>query len=227
MSTRNETGPEAVQQYLRADEPRGWMLLVNPFRRIEGFRALLLGLLVVAATVLVAVYGGIAYDGVADLHVPPHPLPPSFLALLPVTAWLIAAAVLGLSGWLFSRSRQRVVDYLGMVAVARFPMALLGVLLLPSLLGRYLEPINRLLEQNPPDLLQRLLHPPGLAALALLSLISVILVLWTAALTYFALLEASGMSKGRALVVFLGAALVAEVLSKLALIPLALALGLG
>jgi hypothetical protein len=42
-----------------------------------------------------------------------------------------------------------------------------------------------------------------------------------AVLTYFALQEASGMLRGRALRVFVGAALVAEVVSKIAVVGIA------
>ena len=215
MGTESDGGAQGVQEYLRADEPRGWLLLADPFRRVEGGTALLVGVGAVAATALLGLYGGIAYDGVADLHVG-QPLPPALRALLPVADWLIAVAVLGLAGRLFSRSRQRLVDYLGMVGAARLPMAVLGTLLLPGLLGRFLEPLNRLLAENPQAFTQRVPQLPGLPGLVAVGVVTVVLVIWTAVLTYFALQEASGMSRGKALAVFVGAALVAEVLSKIA-----------
>jgi hypothetical protein len=214
MSTPSETGPQAVQEYLRADEPRGWMLLLDPFRRIEGTTALLLGLVVVGATVLLGVEGRIVYNGVADVNICWLPEPAYVMSLMPMMEWLIAVLILGLAGRLFSRSRQRLVDYLGMLAVARLPLVIMGVLSLQPLVGKQLLQIAQWTLQNPQSVnAQPLLQFPGPKWFAA---VSIVLAVWNGFLTYYALKEASGMSRWRAILVFLAAAYVASFVGKLA-----------
>jgi len=208
-----------LQAYLQKDEPRGstrWLrLLVNPFTRVAGWQALGWGALVVAGTAALAAVGNVAYDGVADLHVPPHPLPAWFMAFMAVADWLVVALCFLLAGKLFSRSRQRVVDYFGATALGRFPYLLAGVLCSPPLLGGILAQVNTAFVGDPEQMTQRLLQLPGFAWLVVGSLFLCALVAWLGVLNFFALKECSGMKVGRALAVYFPTALVAEVVSKL------------
>ena len=210
---------QELKAYLQKDEPQGsarWLrLLVNPFTRVAGWQGLGWGLLVVAATAALAAAGNVAYDGVADLHIPFHPLPAWFLAFMAVADWLIVALLFLVAGKLFSRSRQRVVDYFGATALGRFPYLLAGVLCSPPLLGRILAQVNTALVGNPEQMTQRLLQLPGFAWLVVGTLFLCVLGAWLGVLNFFALKECSGMKVGRALAVFFPTALVAEVVTKL------------
>jgi len=62
---------EMVREYLQRDNATTASPLVNPFTRLSGGPALVLGLLIVAATVAVAVLGKVHYDGLMDVHVGP------------------------------------------------------------------------------------------------------------------------------------------------------------
>ena len=209
---------QELKAYLRKDEPQGsarrLMLLVNPFTRLAGWQALGWGLLVVAATAALAAVGNVAYDGVADLHIPFHPLPAWFLACMAVADWLVVAVVFLVAGKLFSRSRQRVVDYFGATALGRFPYLLAGVLFSPPLLGRIVTQMNTVMGGNPEQMMQRLLQLPGFAWLVVGGIVVCALGAWLGVLNFFALKECSGMKVGRALAVFFPTALVAEVLTK-------------
>jgi len=211
---------EMVQRYLRQNGPEGvsgWlMLLINPFTYVAGWSALGWGLVVLAATVAVAVTGRIHYDGVADMHISPVTAPGWLYALQPVADWLIVALVFWLAGRIFSRSKQRGIDYLGTTALARAPYLIAGILWMPALLGGVMEPLNEMTGSND-QILKQFLSVPGLPWLIIGMLITLVLVAWLAVINYFALKESSGMRHTRALGVFLGAALVAEIVSKLAI----------
>ncbi len=212
---------EIVQRYVRGNDQPGvgrWlMLLVNPFTYVAGWQALGWGLLVLAATIAVAVTGRIHYDGVADMHISPVEAPEWFYAFEPVADWLMVALVFWLAGRVFSRSRQRAIDYFGTTAVARLPYLIVGALWMPSLLGRFAEPLSRMAGAGE-QMSEQFMSVPGLPWLIIGILITLLLVAWLAVINYFALKESSGMSPGRALAVFIGAAIVAEIFSKIAIV---------
>ncbi len=193
------------------------MFLVNPFTYVAGWQALGWGLLVLAATIAVAVTGRIHYDGVADMHISPVAALEWFYAFEPVADWLIVAVVFWLAGTLFSRSRQRAIDYFGTTALARLPYLIAGLLWMPSLLGRFAEPLSKMAgaaEQIP----EQFMSLPGLGWFVTGVMLTVALAVWLAVINYFALKESSGMRHGRAMGVFIGAAIVAEIVSKLAIL---------
>lgn len=220
---------EVVQKYLRPNGPRGvgrWlMLLVNPFTYVAGWQALGWGLVVLAATVAVAVTGRIHYDGVMDMHISPVKAPGWLYAFEPVADWLIVALVFWLAGRIFSQSKQRGIDYFGTTAVARLPYLVAGLLWMPSLLGRFAEPLSRMAGAGE-QILEQFMGLPGLPWLIIGLLTTMVLVAWLAVINYFALKESSGMTHTRALGVFVGAAIVAEIVSKLAIGLLANSVGL-
>ena len=211
---------EIVQRYVRGNDQPGvgrWlMLLVNPFTYVAGWQALGWGLLVLAATIAVAVTGRIHYDGVADMHISPVEAPEWLYAFEPVADWLIVALTFWLAGTLFSRSKQRGIDYFGTTAVARLPYLIAGILWMPSLLGRFAEPLSRMAGAGE-QMLEQFMNLPGLPWFIIGLMVTLVLVAWLAVINYFALKESSGMRHSRAVGVFIGAAVVAEILSKLAI----------
>ena len=208
---------EALRSYVLGEEPSGagrrLMLLVNPFSRVAGWQALGWGVLVVAASVAVAVTGHIHFDGVMDLHVYAATAPAWLYAFEPVADWVTVAVLFWLAGAIFSRSKQRSVDYFGTTALARLPYLIAGILWTPMLLGRVIPPMNEL-TGSPEEIAKYVLAMPGLAWLIIGSLLTLVLIVWLAVMNYFALKESSGMKHATAIPVFIVAALVAEVVSK-------------
>ncbi len=219
-----------VTKYLLSgDSPgeRPWPWWLDPFSRVAGWQALGWGLLVQAGMVAVAISGGVLYDGAADLHIAPKQAPAWFYGALPVITWLVVALVFLAAGKLFSRSRQRVVDYFGTVALARFPYLVAGALLHPAVLGEPFLELGKAAAGAPAEqIVRRLMHSPGLPWVLLGLLLTLVLVAWLALLTYRALAVSSGLRFPKSLWVFLGAAFVAEILTKAAVVLLAWAAGL-
>ncbi len=215
---------DSMQEYLLRDEPQGrgrWLMrLVNPFTVIAGAPALGIGAAIAAATAALAVLGRIHFDGFLDIHIAPITAPAWFYALQPVADWLTAAGVFILAGIIFSRSKQRATDYLGTTAVARLPYLIAAILWQRPLFGSVVEPLVQLMESGPsaPQQLQAI---PGLPWLLLGVLMTLVLLLWLVFMNYFALKESSGMPWPRAVPVFIGAAIGAEIVSKLVIFLMA------
>jgi hypothetical protein len=205
---------DMVRGYLTKDQPANkLMLLINPFTKLAGVPALGLGLLIVAATVAVAVAGRVLYDGIMDLHVG-LTVPAWKLAVMPVADWLIVALLFLLAGSLWGARPQRVVDYFGMSAVGRLPFLLAGLIWIEPVLGRFIPALMKLAQTTPgatPDFAAI----PGLPWVVLGGLATMAIMLWGLFLNFFALREASGMKISLAIRAYIGIIILGEIISKL------------
>ena len=98
--------------------------LINPFERIAGAKALLIGLAVMLATAFIGSLSGTAFDGVLDVHIYAH----SFLYAITIqlTAWIILVLLMWASIKLFTRAKVRLIDLAGTLAFARIPFFFLA-----------------------------------------------------------------------------------------------------
>ena len=208
-----------VRGYLTRDEPNRLMLLVNPFTRLSGWSVLASGLVIVAGTVLLAVFGPILYDGLMDVHTG-IAVPASALALQPLVAWVTAAVLFLIAGTIWGARPQRIIDYFGMSAVGRLPFLLAGLLWVKPALGQFMPGLLKLAQMQPGAPVS-MLAIPGLSWIIVGVFITMLIMLWGLFLNFFALREASGMTTGRAIPVYIGVIIVGELLSK-AVITLAL-----
>jgi hypothetical protein len=219
---------ERLQEYLLRDEPRGtgrWLMrLVNPFTVVAGVPALGIGAAIVAATAALAAAGEIHFDGFLDMHISPVVAPAWLYALQPVADWLTAAVVFWLAGMALSRSKQRVIDYFGTTAVARFPYLIAAIAWQRPLLGGAVEPLVKTMASGGLTA-QKIQAVPGLPWVVLGAVVTLVLLLWLLFMCYFALKESSGMQWPRAVPVFIGAVIVAEIVSKLVVFALARSAG--
>jgi hypothetical protein len=217
-------GDDAVRQYLHKDEPRGlWgtlWLCVNPFTRLDGWTALGLGLLVVAGTAVVAVFGRVHFDGVMDLHVGAGARP-WFFAFEALADWLIVALIFWAAAAIFSRSKPRALDFFGMLGIGRLPFLIAGAVWIRPILGGLMDGLTRALAlglAQPGQIMQQLATVPGIGWIVVGACVTMVIMLWGLFLNFFAVREASGMATGPAVGLFAGGAIVAEILSKIAII---------
>ncbi|MHB8996978.1 MAG: hypothetical protein ACYC63_17170 [Armatimonadota bacterium] len=210
---------DMVRGYLTKDQPASkLMLLINPFTKLAGWPALGLGLLVVAATVAIAVAGRVLYDGIMDVHVG-LAVPSWVLAILPLADWLIVAILFLLAGMIWGAKPQRVVDYFGMSALGRLPFLLVGLLWMEPVLGRFTPALMKLAQTTPgatPDFAAI----PGFAWIVLGGVATMAIMLWGLFLNFFALREASGMKINLAIRAYIGIIIIGEILSKLLVMAL-------
>lgn len=205
---------EMVRQYLQRDGGQSKLiLLVNPFTRLAGWPALGLGLLVVAATMLVAVVGSVHFDGVMDVHLAAASSSPA-LALEPLLDWLVVALLFLVAGLVWARGPQRVMEYFAMSAVGRLPFLLAGLLWSRQGLGGAVGVAIGQVTERPPAL-PSLGSMPGLPWLVVGGVLTIAVMLWGLFLNFFALREASGMPTGRAVGAYVAVIVVGEIVSKL------------
>lgn len=202
------------------------MNLFHPFLKIAGGKALGAGLLMAMASALLALVSPGHFDGVLDLHFTESssgnwtkPILVNFSENL--INVLAAGVIFSIAALLCVGTRFRVIDIFGTMAFARFPLYLGSLLNIGSLFAR----VSGKLIANPKQ--------PGFADLTLPdwivflsgTLLLIPCIVWMIALLYQAYTVSTGLKGSKAIVSFIVALLLAEILSKFihySLIPLLL-----
>jgi hypothetical protein len=174
-------------------------LILNPFQRIAGWEALLVGVAAMALTAVIGKLNNVIFDGVIDVH---------FMAVFGYSAAFAMQAVnlfaLFLTMWLagicFSKSKLRAIDIAGTMALAHAPMLLLAIVFFLPIAPESLYDIPRLIISG---------------------IITILFSIWTIVLMYNAYSVSCHLKGVRAVVSFIGALIVAEILSKVVLYFLA------
>ena len=166
--------------------------LINPFERIAGWQALFLGFAAMALTAVVGKINNIAFDGVLDVHGgASFSFSTSFI--MQVVDFSVLFLTMWLAGVYFSKSKIRAIDIAGTMALARTPMlAFVLICFLPIV----------------PDDLFDILRT------VIFAFIMTPFLVWMVALMYNAYTVSCHLKGGRAVWSFVGALLVAEIISK-------------
>ncbi len=192
-------------------------LLFSPFRRCTGTRALVLGLLALLLTGGLASRSHTHFDGVLDLHTG-APAPLWFFLAEGLLNWLSLALVLLLAGRWVSQTTFRSLDLLGTQALARWPMIVSALACLAPGYRRFTSHLLTQLQKSPLEM--DLNHPDALGFYLVLSVI-LAMTIWMVLLMYRGYTFSTQLSGARAIGTFIPALLLAEVLSKLAIVGLA------
>ena len=95
--------------------------LVNPFNRIAGFKALIIGLLGVFVASVIGYFSKTHFDGILNIHsgyqgsLILHLIEP-IVSILIVSLWFL------IGGWIFSPSKIRAIDVIGSQFFAFLPL---------------------------------------------------------------------------------------------------------
>lgn len=204
----------------------GAALLFNPFQYIAGIQALLVGLALIIATIYVGSLSQTHFDGVLDVH-SGLAAPTWFFLVEVLIDWLSLAILLTIAGLITARSRFRLIDVVGTEALARAPMLLTATLFLLPQVQRFLEYLVHKLPaltaspgSSPADLWKDL-PLADLAVFVLATLIMLLMIVWMVALMYRGYAVSCNLRGSRAVISFTIALIVAEAVSKLAIIWLA------
>jgi len=166
--------------------------LFNPFERIAGWQALFIGLVAISFTAIFGKLTRLSFDGVLDIH--PGTLGFSAAFAMQAVNFFVLFLTMWLAGVCFSKSKLRVVDIAGTMALARAPMLLLTVVCFLPVVPESLFDIPRQI---------------------VFTLICIPLAIWMIALMYNAYTVSCHLKGTRAVVSFAGALIVAEMVSKL------------
>ena len=172
--------------------------LINPFERIAGWQALFCGFAAMAGTAVVSKINNVAFDGVLDVH---SGATFSFSAsfAMQVINFLALFLAMWLAGVCFSKTRLRAIDVAGTMSLARAPMLLLAIVCFLPITPESLFDIPRLV---------------------IFIFFYLFFIVWMIALMYNAYAVSCHLKGRRAVVTFIGALLVAEIISKTIIILL-------
>lgn len=161
-------------------------ILINPFQKIAGFKALLLGLILMISMSLLGTVVGVYFDGILGYMLPIglKAMKPNFFLLLyqNAVAIITLSSLFLLAALLFRQKRIRVIDFFGTVALSRYPTF---ICLFFTMLQKYLEPFNQDISKGIE------LHLTFVGILSYLILLTCII--WQVMTYFFALKEASGL----------------------------------
>jgi hypothetical protein len=194
-----EEGARLLAAMREAPPPSRLATLLDPFERFGGGTAVLLGALIGIASIA-AEQLGIRFDGFLDFHLAPGREPALRTAVADqLVGWILPA----FGFWAYARAlgrRVRAIDFLGMVGLARLPILLGALLVLP------------LAPSSPPSPMQ--LTP----ALAVIVVIGLIAATANVTLLYKGFRNASGLTGTRLVAGFVGLVIVLELISRVALV---------
>ena len=190
---------------------RTW--LFNPFHYIAGGKALGLGILLILAAGFIGSLSNSHFDGVLDFHTG-APAPRWAFLVQGFVDWLVMGVLLlFFGGKLISKSRVRVVDVFGTQALARFPTLILALVALILIYQRQVERLISVTQILPGEL-----PPADLIAFSLVAaVVAIVVVAWMLVLMYRAYAVSCNVSGLKAIVLFVVAVLVGELLSKIIL----------
>lgn len=195
---------------------RTW--LFNPAAYIAGGEALAVGLVVIVLTGWVGAQSNTHFDGVLDTHTGAEAPFWCFMAE-GLLNWLSAVIVLLVMGKLVSRTSFRFVDLAGTQALARWPMLLTAFAALSPAYRSFLQQLVRQLDKLPDGLS---FDPVDLAGFVAVVVVMILVLCWVVALMYRSYALVCNIRGGRAGGSFVVGLIVAEVLSKIAIIAMLL-----
>jgi hypothetical protein len=190
--------------------------LFNPFRFVAGFQALLIGLAIILISGFVGSFSGTHFDGVLDVHTGAK----ASMWLFPaegVINWICMVIPLFFFGLIVTRSSFRIIDILGTQALARWPYLVVAIVMLPDANRRVIEYIMSKLTQTAPAVA---INYIDVIVFGFAMILAIFMAIWMVALMYRAYIVCCNIKGVAAIVTFIVGLIVAEVLSKFALLML-------
>lgn len=102
--------------------------LVNPFDKVAGAKALLIGLILYVSAVVIGYYQHILYYGVLSVKVVNSEIPFIRTLSLSLISVLVFALLLYIAGKLTSKSSVRLIDVIGTITLAKTPLMVISLL---------------------------------------------------------------------------------------------------
>lgn len=152
-------------------------LMLNPFGRIAGGKALAWGVVGMVVSCVLGYYSGMHYHGLLHFGPAPNNLWWCY-AVERLVVWMIPAALFYIGGIVFSKSRIRPVDIWGTVAFSE-------LLFIPMTLFYFLPPVKQLVAAAAE--FQLVLTDPGMLLGLWLTLVSCVFAIWCAVWLFQAL----------------------------------------
>lgn len=184
--------------------------IFNPFIHIAGMKAFLYGLTFAVLSMVLGFLFNARFDGVIDLHFNEavtirEVIFDQLNILISVTVCFFIA------GKVFAKNNVRWIDILGTSAFARFPFLVLPFFNLNQKMWLITEKMIQSLITNPESVG---LETADLVYLIISSIVSLLAIIWYITLLFNAYKVSTNLKNGRLIGSFIGALLLAEIISK-------------
>ncbi len=190
--------------------------LFNPFRFVAGFKALLLGLVIMLISGFIGSLSNTHFDGVLDVHTGAE-APLWFFFAEGIINWVCMVVPLFFFGLIVSRSSFRIVDVFGTQALARWPYVVTAIVMLPKANQRVIAYLMSKLNQAAAT---SAVSSADVFVFVFAMIVVVLMVIWMVALMYRAYAVSCNIRGAMAVVTFIVSLAGAEVLSKIAVLSL-------
>ena len=164
-------------------------LLINPFQKIAGLPALVLGLVAILSMSYLGTLGNMSFPGALDFSVTAtfvnHKIPSAFLfnVYQCLVSWLVVVVALLISAKILQQKYIRIMDFMGTVALSRLPSLIFVALYIA---------VRRL---HPSTFVKGALHASHISpVITLLILIMNLCSLWQIVTYFSAFKESSGLT---------------------------------
>lgn len=189
--------------------------LFSPFTYIAGWRSLMLGLAAILVAGFIGSFSQSHFDGVLDMH-GGRPAPLWFFFSEGLIDWLSLAILLLLFGKTFSKTQFRFLDLLGTQAMARWPTIIAAIAAWPEAVRKvasYL--VNTLRGGSLPAATPTI---TDMGVFLACCLIQILVTCWFVLLSYRSFSICCNVRGGKAIALFIVGILIAEILSKIAIV---------
>ena len=167
--------------------------LLNPFERIAGWKALAIGLCFISLTAILGHMNHLLFDRITFVTVSVHTLGMAFYAQ--AINLVIVSLVMWIAGKIFSKSKIRIIDLFGTMALSRAPLLLIVLAAFLPFFSNIISDLYRMI-----FFAILFILPP---------------VIWTVAWMYKAYSVSCNLNATRGILSFVGALITAETLSLL------------
>ncbi len=175
--------------------------LWNPFSRLAGWQAFVIGLVFFAITTVVGRYANLAFDGAIDAHGAETAFTMIEAFVMAGISLLSVVVIMYLLAFTLTR-KFRFVDILGTMTLARFPFFIMAII---ALFTEFPE-LDEIMS-NPLSVLSNV-------SFIVFSISSIFLAIWVIVLMYNALKVSTGARGGKLTFVFIVGVILAEIISK-------------
>ena len=158
--------------------------LINPFERIAGWKALAIGLCFMSLIAILGKINHLFFGRIFTVAFYPHTFFQAFYNQIII--WGVLFIVMWIAGKIFSKSKSRIIDVAGTMALSRVPMLLVVLLGFIPFFSKGIPTIFNLL--------------------------CIILLIWTAVLMYNAYSVSCNLNGLRGILSFIGASVTAEII---------------
>lgn len=165
-------------------------LLLNPFERIAGWKALVIGLCFISLTAILGNINHLLFDRITYVTFRPHTLGMAFYAQ--AINFIIISLIMWIAGKIFSKSKIRIIDVAGTMALSRAPLLLIVLIGFLPFFSNIISDFNQLI---------------------FFALLCIIPIIWTVVLMYKAYSVSCNLKETRGIMSFVGALIIAEILS--------------